>query len=192
MAKKRMSKADAIFKALTGRKAKETTWSHQVADLVKAFGKDGAKERLGVSDSTWRRWTSGRGAPSKGNAAKLGEAWNTREVRAAAIPKRRANKAARNGFAVKLTGTLGPTADPGYARTRSLAAQFPAEVAQEIMDAFIEGGPDAAHEAIQEALMEHYYGGDPDAGAILEDLTGIQFSARDGEAGGSFFDDFDE
>lgn len=186
-----MSAADAVIKGITGRRAKETTWSHQVKDLIKAFGKDGARAVVGVSESTWRRWTSGRGGPSKANLAKLGNSWNSRDVRAAMIPKRRANKAAGAGFKVKLTGVQGPTSDPKYARLRSISADLPAEAAQAIMDAFVEGGPEAANEALREAMAEHYYGSMPGTSSTMDDLTDIKMSARD-DFGGSFFDDFDE
>ncbi|MPZ62906.1 MAG: hypothetical protein GEU93_16755 [Propionibacteriales bacterium] len=181
-----------MVKALTGRRNKANTWGHQLRDVVKAFGHEGARARLGVSKSTWRAWTKGRRSPNKGNLSKIAGTWNSRDVRQAMIPARRGRKASTNGFKVSLTGLLGPTNDPRYARVRKIAAEFPPDVAQQIMDAFVDGGPEAANEEIRRAISEHYFGRDPDELATLDDVTDVDFKAKDERGGGSYFDDFDE
>lgn len=194
---KGMSSTDAVLRAVTNRKTKSTTWSRQVKDLVKAFGKDGAREKLGVSESTWRRWTNGRGKPSKANLGKLADQWATPEVRRSMIPKRRSAKAGKNGFSMKIVGKLSPKPDEKYLRYRSLSLQMPPEIAQEIMDAFVDGGPEAADDVLQMWLEDaYYYGEDPDrereGGGLMSDIESIVFSARDEPPAGSVFDQYPE
>lgn len=191
-----MSDADAMTRAVTGRRRKTTTWRHRVQDLVNAHGSEEARRRVGVSKSTWRAWSTGRRNPNKANQAKVAGEWNTRAVRSSMIPKRRASKAGAYGITAKASGNIGPL-DEKYRRVRAIAAELPPDASQRIMDAYVEGGPDAAKDELRYAIAEHYFGhpADPDheyePTAFLDDLDDLTFTSRD-DLGGGYFDDFDE
>lgn len=206
-----MSSEEAITRGLSGARRKARDWSHKLADMKKAYGSEGARERIGVSKSTWRAWNAGRRGPNKANRGRIAEQWDTRDVRKAAIPTRRANKAAAGGAQVKLTGMIGPRKpaagqdhtsiqDTTYGpRTRSIGHSAPINLSPAtvagILDAFEWEGPQAAMEELEHAIAVEYFefdAGDVDALACLEDLTDIEFLLGDNPTRGSYFDAFDE
>lgn len=193
MPKKRMSNPDAVIKAVTGRRNKTTTWKHQLRDVIKAHGPEGAREQLGVSKSTWRRWNTGQGGPSKANLGKIAGEWDTRPVRAASLPPRRARKAAANGFSVHVHGLVGPTSDPYYARVRTIKTTLSPEAAARIMSAYVDRGAAAAEDELREALaLEHFSANNAvHDDATLTDLQTVDFKAREPHAGNAF-DQFNE
>lgn len=207
-----MSSEDAITRALSGARRKERSWLHELADLKKAHGAAGARELLGVSRSTWWAWNAGKRAPSKANRARITEQWNTPEVRKAAVPKRRANKAAAGGAQVKMTGMIGPRKPPAgqdhtailddtdRPRFRTIGHSAPIDLSPAtvagILDAFVWEGAQAAMEELEHAIAVEYFdldASDLEAFACLEDLTDIEFLLGGSSAAdGSYFDDFDE
>lgn len=189
-----MSDADAMTKLVTGRRNKHNTWKHQLRDLIKTHGSEEARQRVGVSKSTWWAWNTGRRNPNRGNQTNIVGQWNTREVRAAIIPTSRRRRASADGFVFTLKGNVG-FIDPEYRSIRTLAGkQLSPEAADDVMDAWITGGPDAAKAQFQRALAREYFEVDPDkVPAFADDITAVNFKPGPiGAGGGSYFDDFNE
>jgi len=183
--KKIMSEADAWDRAARGGRAKSVTDAQRARDMVRAHGGRGAAERLGVTTRTIRRWTKGQNRPSKGNLGKLRDAHDTREVRAATVPSRRRSRFARTGSGVTMTGRIGPASHEGaYLRIRTISTELPPASMERIMGAFVDAGPDAAHQALAEEMREHY----ADVGIWqIEQLTEFRFGNPR-----STFNEFDE
>lgn len=204
-----MSKSDAITGLVGNSTRKERGWNHDLADIMKTYGSEGARERLGVSKTTWRRWQSGKQHPSAGNLSKIRGEWNTPAVRRKTVAPRRASKATSNGANVKVSGQVGPYAaySPGGSdepRDRTIDFDLSGEQMRELYDAYVYDGPDAAHEVLQHfAAVEYFETGwqhdpafedDPDAQAYIDDLTEIVFDSFDeiSEDEASEYDTFDE
>jgi hypothetical protein len=178
--KRVMSDEDAMAKLITGRRTKFPTWSGRAKDLAKAHGDDGAKDRVGVSKSTWRAWLKGKRSPNKANMDKLRSELNSADVRRAGISKfrrRKLDKMAESGAVLKFTAFTGPR-DARYARMRKIRRDLPPEVAAEMQEAWINGGPDAARAVIVESLREYYQENTEsgsDMNVIFEDIHDIKF-----------------
>lgn len=174
-----MSKADSWHRAMQGSRGVKTyTPYRRVKDLIKTQMKThGLTERdairavantLGVKQRTVRTWIhpvrSRRRRPGKKAEQRIHIAHSTREVRAATTPPRRTKKMSTGGMRVKLTGNIGPdmkgAAD--YKRFRTIdRLHLPPDATERVMNAYIEGGPDAAEEQLRAEMYEHYNPDDP-------------------------------
>lgn len=157
-----MSEAwDRAVRARGGRRAPKTSTSYQATrDVVKAYGEQGALDQLGVTRRTLRSWLNPdpakRRTPSKASEAVIRAAQQTPAVRRLAVGARRANRFATQGMHVKFTGHGGPKSDIKYQRDRGMEFKIPPEAAEQVLDAFVEGGPEAAQSALEQAMTEHY------------------------------------
>ncbi|MFK4091106.1 hypothetical protein ACI2LF_43775 [Kribbella sp. NPDC020789] len=183
-----MNTEDAMTKMVTNRRSKSSTWASRVRDLVKAHGKDGAKDRLGVSDSTMRAWLKGRRAPNKANAATILGEHDTSDVRRSQVSRyrqRQLDRMASDGARLVFRASVGPR-DEAYKRFRRISRDLPAEVAERINDAFINGGPDAARAELIEVMREYFQDYtdpsqpdyDPSMEIYLDDITDISLKPR--------------
>lgn len=202
-----MGTEGAWYRAMTGNRSKEVTDQRRVKDLVKAHtprvskrregaprnaaearrqGERAAAERLGVSVRTLQSWSNKKRAPNKANLAKVRDAHNTREVRAATTPKRRRNRFA-GGLKVNVTANQGPN-DRTYYRVRNIADTFDPDAAERIMDAFVEGGPEQAQrQLLEEINAAEGYAGSEGLDWGMEDITKFEFKESNTET-----DSFDE
>ena len=162
-----MSPEDAIGRAAT-RQARPVpgTPADHVRELEQRYGREGARERLGVSERTMRRYRAG-GTPSKSNAEKL--------ARQARLGSRREARLRNRGARVRMSGNLGPR-ERQYRRHRTIEADLTPQQMGEILDAWKAGDDDAALEALREALGESYL-----ADFTFEDLTRLEFLRREEE-----------
>jgi hypothetical protein len=156
----------------TGRAADQTR------RLEAAHGRQGAAERLGVSERTLRRYRAG-GTPSKANAARLAEETRSSpEVRRQALGERRESRMRSKGAYVRMAGQIGAGGDPRYRRRRVIGATSPIHLSGEqmdaILDAYAEGDDLAAAEFLRQALDEEYA-----AGTTFGDLESLEFLRND-------------
>jgi riboflavin biosynthesis pyrimidine reductase len=157
---------EATDRAVRGPRAPRTVTDYRRArDVIKTYGEEGAAERLGVSRRTLRAWANPnrarRTTPSRANRARLAAEHDTPEVRRATAPKRRMDRFRRNGMRVAFTGIAGPRAEgKDYVRLRTITTNLPPDAAAAIMDAYLEGGGEAAQAAFREAMREHYHEAD--------------------------------
>jgi hypothetical protein len=166
-----MQPESAVERAVT-RRARPAPGS--AADQVRAvetrLGRERARERLGVSERTMRRYRAG-GTPSKANAEKI--------QREASISPRREARLRNKGAYVRMTGKIGADT-PGKKRRgagqrhRTIgdtsAIHLSGEQMAEILDRWHQGDEEGAVEALREALGEEYYGG-----ITFDDLTRLEF-----------------
>jgi len=171
--KRPMRPENAVERAVT-RRARPAPGStaEQVQALEKQLGRERARERLGVSERTMRRYRAG-GAPSKANAEKI--------KREAAISPRREARLRNKGAYVRMTGNIGavsPGKKRGGQRHRTIgdtsAIHLSGEQMAEILDRYHAGDEEGAVEALREALGEEYYGG-----ITFDDLTRLEFLRDD-------------
>lgn len=167
-----MDSGDAVNRAVTRRAtpARGST-ADQVRDLETRYGRQGARERLGVSDRTLRRWRAG-GTPSRAHQDRL--------RREASLSPRRENRLRAQGAYVRMTGMIG--ADSPGKKRRGGAAQrhrtigvgsaihLTGDQMAEILDRYHQGDEDGALDALREALGEAYYGS-----ITFDDLTQLEF-----------------
>ncbi|SHN48183.1 hypothetical protein [Cryptosporangium aurantiacum] len=157
--KKIVDPDDAWRNAVGNRRAKSVTWGQKVKDVLKANGGDrsATMEALGIKDKrTLDRWLSGKGKPSRASQGRIDGAYNRPETRRGAMPARRVNRLKRDGMKVKAHGSIAANADPKYARIRGIAVTLPPDATERILDAYAEGGPEAAQAALLEEMREHY------------------------------------
>ena len=184
-----MSETEAISRLATGRRSKTLSWRQLVADLTRTHGAKGARERLGVSDSTFRDWRKGRHQPNEANQRKILDSWHTPEVRRKIVSKKRQNTASRGrGVALQFTGELGPV-DSQYLRYRKITTNLSADAANRIMQAFVDGGPEAARAELEQVLAEEYAYQDQRSSEVPwvlgRDITKMQMDFRD-DGGGTW------
>lgn len=162
-----MSPQDAIGRAASRRAspAPGTTADH-VRELERRYGREGARERLGVSERTMRRYRAG-GTPSKSNAERL--------ARQARLSPRREARLRNQGARVRMSGNLG-LPDPRYRRHRTIESELTPEQMSEILDAWKAGDDEAALAALQAALGDNYL-----RNFTFEDLTRLEFLRREKE-----------
>jgi hypothetical protein len=177
--KRPMAPGEAVQRAAT-RRARPAggTSADQVRALEGRYGRAGARERLGVSERTMRRYRAG-GAPSRANAAKI--------QREASISPRREARLRNRGAYVRMSGKIGADT-PGKGRRGvgqrhrtigdTTAIHLSGDQMAEILDAYHAGDEEGAIEALREALGEEYFGG-----VTFDDLTRLEF-LRDNPAGG--------
>ncbi|QYN41093.1 hypothetical protein K1T35_47990 (plasmid) [Pseudonocardia sp. DSM 110487] len=146
--------------------------------MIKTYGERDAAQRLGVAVRTLRTWVhpdrSRRRSPSKANRSRIGTEHqrNARDVRRATAPRRRMDRLSTKGIRVTLQGDVGPRPDDKYMRHgRRITTDLPPEAAADIMNAYLEDGPEAAAEAFRRAMAEYYVDGD----WRLENLSEFQF-----------------
>lgn len=193
--RKVMRDGDAWDAAVRGSRRKSTSWYQKAKAVLKTHKGDAkrAMQSLGIRDRrTWKRYTNPdpkkRGAPSKENQRKLDQAYNSPDVRRATLPNKRINRFKKKGMKVTITGSQGPAAAGAtYERIRSITTQLPPSGAERVMDAFIEGGPDAAKQQLQEEMMSEdgYLSGQQ---WEFREMTEFKFKDADPDV----FDDFDE
>ena len=159
----------ALFQALTGNEGADVGAGDNVAGMLRTvYGtvRRGqavvdtreAARRLGVSQRTVQRWLKNENAPSPEHLAAL-----RKRSRQAATTKRgsaRALKRAiatagfqRDGVRVEVSGMQGPQ---DYARDRLSRLKLAPDEYQGLLDAYAEGGDNAALEYLQEVYGEKY------------------------------------
>jgi hypothetical protein len=152
--------------------------AEQTRRLESALGRQGAAERLGISERTLRRYKAG-GRPTKANAARLEEVTRTApEVRRQALGQRRESRMRSKGTYVRMAGQIGAGGDPRYRRRREIGATSPVHLSGEqmaaIIDAYKAGDDEGAAEALREALGEEYA-----AGTTFGNLESLEFLRDD-------------
>lgn len=189
-----MTDTEAISRLATGRRSKTLSWRSLVADLTRTHGAKGARERLGVSESTFRDWRKGRHQPNAANQQKILASWHTPEVRRKIVSKKRQNAAAAGrGMVLQFTGQVGPV-DSRYLRYRKITQNLSADAANRIMQAFVDGGPEAAQAELEQVLAEEYAYQDQRSSEVPwvlgGDITKMGMTFRDDDRGaGSWYSD---
>ncbi len=150
----------------------------QVRALEGRYGREGARERLGVSERTMRRYRAG-GQPSRANAERI--------RREASISPRRETRLRNSGAYVRMSGVIGggtPGARRSNRRHRTIgdeglsSVHLSGDQMSEILDAYHAGDYASAEEALRAALAEEY--GFP--ALTFEDLTRLEFLRDDPNA----------
>lgn len=174
-----MSPTRAISRAATrqARPAPGTAAEH-VRAIEARHGREGARERLGVSERTMRRYRAG-GRPSKANAEKL--------ARQAQINPRREARLRNRGAYVRMSGKVGggtPGARRKNTRQRTIGAEGSESVhvssdeMNEILDRWEAGDDAGALEVLRDAIADEL--GFPSFS--FEDLTRLEFLRDDPNA----------
>lgn len=178
-----MSNDDAWHKAMGNTRSQSVTWYQRAKDIVKTHGVRGAAEQLGVTARTVKSWVhrdrTKRTTPSKANQSRVQDAHQTPEVRRAIAPRRTA-RLSQNGMRVTMAGNIRPASSGSeYERFRQISFSLPSDAAAHVMDAFTEGGPEAAKQALQDEMQAGAYrlNGNPDA-MEFNDLEELRFSDR--------------
>ena len=185
-----MNLGEAIERGVRRRAPRRITVYRQVKDLIKTYGERDTAQRLGVTVRTLRAWVHPdrrrRRNPRKANRDRISAEHqrNARDVRQATAPRRRMKRLSSKGMRVEIRGAVGPSLQgKDYSRpNRGILADLPPEAAENIMNAYFEEGPEAAAEALKEALSEWYL---PAEDWQLDDLTEFRFTEA-----GRFGDDF--
>lgn len=174
-----MSPEQALERAATRRAGAPGSTAEQVRQLEDRYGRDGARERLGVSERTMRRYRAG-GTPSKRNSGRL-------ERQVSMSPRREARLRNRGAFVHMVATLSGGT--PGARRTnrrqRSIGGKDETSIhltgdqMAEILDAYKAGDDEAALDELRQALADEY--GFP--ALSFEDITALEF-LRDDPNGG--------
>jgi hypothetical protein len=155
--------------------------TEQVRALEARYGREGARERLGVSARTMRRYRAG-GRPSKANAAKI--------ARQAQINPRREVRLRSRGAYVRMSGKVGggtPGARRKNTRQRTIGAEgfesvhLSGEDMSEILDRWEAGDDEGALEALRDAIRETPWGSSF-GNFEFEDLTRLEFRRDDPNA----------
>jgi hypothetical protein len=155
--KRPMAPEQAIARAAT-RRARPAPGSaaEHVQALEQRHGREGARERLGVSERTMRGYRAG-GTPSKANAERL--------ARSARINPRREARLRNRGAYVRMSGAMGggtPGARRKNTRHRTIGAEgyssihLSGEQMAEILDLWEAGSDEEALEALREAIADEY------------------------------------
>jgi hypothetical protein len=171
-----MSPQQAIARAATRRpRPAPGTPADHVSQLERQYGREGARQRLGVSERTMRRYRAG-GTPSKANTERL--------AREARISPRREARLRNRGAFVRMTGNLGggtPGARRRNTRHRTIGDEGMSSVhltgdqMGDILDAWEAGDDDQALELLRDAIADEY--GWPSL--TFEDLTRLEFLRDD-------------
>jgi hypothetical protein len=177
--KRPMAPEQAIGRAVT-RQARPapTTTPEDIRRLETRYGREGARQRLGVSERTMRRWRAG-GRPSQANAERI-----TRQAR---ISRRREARLRNRGAYVRMSGDMGggtPGARRKNTRHRTVGAEgyssihLTPEQMSEILDRWEAGDDEGALEALREAVAEEYGW----STFTFENLTQLEFLRDDPNA----------
>lgn len=174
--KRPIGSGQAIERATTRRaRPAPGTSVDQVRELERRYGREGARQRLGVSERTMRRYRAG-GQPSKSNAAKIS--------REASISPRREARMRNRGAYVRMSGMIGggtPGAGRGNRRHRTLGGAGGATIhlsgdqMGEILDAYHAGDTEGALDALRDAMAEEY----GFSNITFDDLTQLDFLRDD-------------
>jgi hypothetical protein len=177
-----MTPQQAIGQAATRRAhpAPGTT-AEQVRQLEGRYGREGARQRLGVSERTMRRYRAGS-QPSRQNAERI--------RREAGISPRREARLRNRGAFVRLSGNVGggsPGAKRKNTRHRTIGDEgfesihLSGDQMGEILDAFKAGDDEGALEALQEAIRDTPWGSEF-GNFEVEALTRLEFLRDDPNA----------
>lgn len=177
--KRPMTGGQAIARGVSGRvrPAPGSTADH-IRVLEDRYGREGARERLGVSERTMRRYRAG-GEPSKVNAERI--------RRQASLGRRREARLRNRGAYVRMAGNFGggtPGARRKNTRHRTIGDRgetsiyLSGEQMGLIVDAWERGEDREALEALRDAVRDEY--GWPSF--EFEDLTMLQFLRDDPNA----------
>ena len=177
--KRPMSPEQAIGRAATRqvRPAPGTSADH-VRQLEQRYGRAGARQRLGVSERTMRRYRAG-GTPSRSNAERL--------ARQARISPRREARLRSRGAYVRLSGNMGggtPGAKRRDTRHRTIGDEgmtsipLTGQEMSDILDAWEAGDDEKALEELRDAIAREYGW----SNLTFEDLTRLEFRRDDPNA----------
>jgi hypothetical protein len=178
--RKRPMRPEQAIRRATTRRARPAggTSAEQVRALERRLGRERARQKLGVSERTMRRYRAG-GTPSKANAEKI--------QRAASISPLREARLRNRGAYVRMTAKIGggtSGAKRKNARQRTIGDEGMASIhlsgdeMAEILDAFEAGDDEGALEALREAMADDY--GFPHFD--FEDVTRLEFLRDDPNA----------
>jgi hypothetical protein len=169
-----MSEGQAIERGLS-RRARPAPGDAQehARQIQNRLGRERAREQLGVSDRTYRRWLAG-GRPSAANAEQL--------AKHASISPRREARMRKRGAYLRAAGMVGGT--PGGRRSnwrhRTIGGRGQASVyltgdeMGKILDRYYAGDTKGAYDVLTDALAENGFGA-----LKIEDPTRLEFLQRD-------------
>jgi hypothetical protein len=177
-----MSPTQAIGRAVTRRaRPAPGTSAENVRTLEARYGREGARQRLGVSERTMRRYRAG-GTPSKANAERI--------RRQASISPRREARLRNRGAYVRLSGAIGggtPGARRKNTRHRTIGDEgfesihLSDDDLREIEDRWLAGDDEGSLEALRDAIRETPWGADF-GNFEFDELTSLEFLRDDPNA----------
>lgn len=160
-----MSPQNPLWRALSRHKDVPANVRDQVGQVygVDSRGRPNtraAAEALGVSQRTVQRWIRADHAPANSHGQELQRRhtdWQTSPAaRSSQIAAGRLNRLRSQGTTLRIAGTFQISSDK---RARTLAIEMTGEQMSKILDAALQGDDRAAHQELEDALGDNYFGG---------------------------------